>query len=96
MSEYLDKKFNEIPKDFLKEVVEFLEKEFTDEAKEAIRTLHKENGEDWAIPFHSDWGMGIRNALRQADFVDRMLPDNNWDDYYIQVVEAAVGIRKVE
>jgi len=25
-----------------------------------------------------------------------LLPDKNWDDYYIQVLEIALGIRKME
>lgn len=42
---------------------------------------------------HFQWGMGCRNALRTAGFKDDQLPQHNWDDYYVQVVEAAVGLR---
>lgn len=50
---------------------------------------------------HMWWGMGIRNLLREAGVKDEDLPFapyeigqfQNLDDYYIQAVEAAVGLR---
>jgi hypothetical protein len=58
------------------------------------------------VSWHHSVGMGIRNLLRQAGLTDDMLPKHamdayygegmgvqNWDDYYIQAVEAAAGAR---
>lgn len=94
MNEYFDAKLAEIPRDFLKDCVAFLRSEIPDYIQANIRTLYESEGSEWAIPFHHEWGRNIRNALRLAGFFDSRLPDKNWDDYYIQVVELAVGIRK--
>jgi hypothetical protein len=85
-----------MPRDFLIKCVRFLENEFPEEVKEEIRELHQKEGINWIGIGHMFWGMGIRNALREAGFVDDNLPDKNWDDYYIPVVECAVGIRGIE
>lgn len=56
---------------------------------------------------HHGWGTGIRNLLRDeegANIRDEDLPpapyeggveQSIWDDYYVQAVEAAVGLRDV-
>lgn len=43
---------------------------------------------------HSTFGMGLRNALRDTPIVELELPSQNWDDYYIEVLEIALGFRK--
>jgi len=45
---------------------------------------------DWYISRHFTWGMYIRNLLRKDCCLDVDLPSGNWDDVYIQVVEAAI------
>lgn len=54
---------------------------------------------------HMWWGMSVRNFLRSvegANIKDEDLPPapyesgdthQNWDDYYVQAIEAAVGLR---
>lgn len=55
---------------------------------------------------HHGWGTSIRNLLRDKEYgagiTDDQLPPapyeggehhSNWDDYYVSVVEAAVGLR---
>lgn len=56
---------------------------------------------------HHGWGTGIRNLLRiqdGANIPDEDLPfapyedgttHRNWDDFYVQAIEAAVGVREV-
>jgi hypothetical protein len=39
--------------------------------------------------------MGVRNALRKYGLKDDLLPEGNWDDYYVPVVEVAVGVREM-
>lgn len=58
----------------------------------------------WAVGgWHNLGGMNVRNALRDGGILDKDLPDNplvgensgNWDDFYLPVVEAAIGAREV-
>lgn len=93
-NEYFDQKLAEIPKDFLFGAVNFLKNDLSHDEKHIILERYKEKGLiDWIEGEHHGWGMSIRNALRTEGFTDDQLPDGNWDDYYIQVVEIAVGIR---
>jgi len=95
MYEYHTKKLGEIPKDFLKESVEYLRDIFIKEnATQSILDAYNQDNETWWVESHHFWGMGIRNLLRDGGFLDDQLPDKNWDDYYIPVVELAVGIRE--
>jgi len=91
---YFTKKFEEIPNDLLFEAVEYLKMELTNEEKEEIEEAFKESGAiEWAILHHSTWGRDIRNSLRTFGLTDEKLPDGNWDDYYIQVIEFTLGLR---
>lgn len=93
--QYFDDKFNEIPQEVLEKASAFLigfipageQLLIIDEAKE-------EGLIEWAVSNHTFWGMSIRNNLREAGLTDDMLPDKNWDDYYIQVIEYSLGLRK--
>lgn len=79
-----------------------------DELETYSRVLGDEGGvtfKTWSA--HHGWGTGIRNLLRNEEYgagiSDDELPfapyENgsyqNWDDYYCQAVEAAVGLRDV-
>lgn len=57
---------------------------------------------------HHGWGTAIRNLLRDPEYGAGILDDDlpfapyeggqsyqNWDDFYTQAVEAAVGLREV-
>lgn len=92
-SDMLDEKYKEIPSVFLNDCVNFLKSELSDETKTSIVELYNEKGSNWIDGHHFGWGMSIRNLLRENGFADDMLPDKNWDDYYIQVVECAIGVR---
>lgn len=95
--QYYDNKFNEIPKDVLEKAIKIVQDEYPDEQKKEILGLIADKGlVEWALEFHMFWGMGVRNLLRGKGLKDDLLPDQNWDDYYIQVVEAAVGARPYE
>lgn len=93
--QYFDEKFNEIPQEVLEKASAFLIGYIPAGEQILIIEEIKEKGlMDWAIPHHSFWGMSIRNNLREAGLTDDLLPDKNWDDYYIQVIEYALGLRK--
>jgi hypothetical protein len=96
--DYSTTKLNEIPKDFLCAVVNFLRQDMPLNIKNYINDLFNEYGLGWQFGKGQDgvpcgWGMMVRNRLRMAGFLDCQLPDGNWDDYYTPCIELAVGIR---
>lgn len=66
---------------------------------EEIRALYKKDPESWMIEHHFFAGMEFRNILRNVIVDDELPPVDygdgeyyqNWDDYYIRVVEEAAG-----
>lgn len=94
--EYLDQKLEEMPKDFLKRSVELLRRNLTNDDVLQIKAAYAEKGVHWIGMEHHMWGMAVRNFLRENGFADDQLPDGNWDDYYLQVIELACDIRQME
>lgn len=92
---YYDKKFAEIPKVVLDDAVEYTLETLSKEDKEQIILLHKKYGQvEWMHALgHFDVGMRLRNYFRECGLTDELLPDKNWDDYYIQVIEKALNLR---
>lgn len=59
---------------------------------------HRTAGSGTYIPSpYLSYGMIIKSALRGRGLADNKLPsaDQNWDNYYIQIIEAAAGLREV-
>jgi hypothetical protein len=77
-----------IPVDKRTAAVEFLKGEID---VEQIRTLSYADPE-WWVGGHFHWGMAIRNRLRSGGFGEKELGVDNLDDYYIGLVELAVGV----
>ena len=67
-----------------------LRQDLPDDSKIEIRNAMQES-DMWYVSHHFYWGMAIRNLLRDKVCLDDKLPTRNWDDYYIECVEAAVG-----
>lgn len=59
-----------------------------------IKELHKADPKKWWALGHHGWGTRIRNYLRGKVCLDDELPSKNWDDYYVQLVEIACGVRE--
>jgi hypothetical protein len=89
MDEYL----KECPDWIVEKAVSYLKTLFTEGVKEDVARLHKQDHENWWASSHFTWGMKIRSFLRENVCLDDKLPSGNWDDYYIQLVEIACGIR---
>jgi hypothetical protein len=66
------------------------------ELLEETRKLYKEDPVHWISPYHFTTGMAIRNLLREKVCRDDQLPSGNFDDYYVQLLEIAAGVRKYE
>ena len=95
--EYYDEKLKEMPRDVLEAAVKYFKDNMPEEVKQECKQLFAEKGEiEWAITLHHFWGMNMRNKLRsETNLLDDRLPDGNWDDYYIQVIEVACGLRDI-
>jgi len=63
--------------------------------REILRSIAKHGKLHWihAEMQHFGWGMAVRNLLRDNGFTDDRTKTGNLDDYYEQLVEAAVGVR---
>lgn len=83
---------------------EILRNAIQPEDVELIKEGHSKYGDEWIhhVGGHFFMGMAIRNLLRQNGLTDDLLPPveyeegqsySNWDDYYVQAVEAAIGLR---
>lgn len=95
--EFYNERLAEIPKNFLDGAVQCLKDELHEhyEIVEWIKSQYEKNPLNWIHLEHQHhgFGMGIRNFLRDKGFKDDVLPISNWDDYYVQVIELAVGLR---
>lgn len=93
--DYLEQKLMEIPKDVLEGTVQLLKKSVPEKLKNLLKEIYKKDPDNWMIPYHFGFGMSIRNVIREGGFPDKKLPDGNWDDYYVQVLEIAIGVREM-
>jgi hypothetical protein len=50
---------------------------------------------DWFAAYHFHGGMWIRNKLRAAGFGEKELGIENLDDYYVGLIEIALGVVQV-
>ena len=88
-------RFLELPPDLRQRAITALREMFDPSVEDDIKAEYDRSGEDWWLDanIHFHWGMSIRNFLREQGILDNQLPSSNWDDYYLQIIEAAVHIR---
>lgn len=94
---------NKLPLDLMERAVQHLRENYPPHFFEKIRRLRAADPEGWYVPYHFAVGMGVRNCLR-AIIPDDQLPGvrydhvedsplfKNWDDYYVEVMEAAADL----
>lgn len=93
---YYNAKFNEIPIDTLEKATHILNEVISDaEIEEIQEQIDSEGLMKWIGELHFGWGMAIRNELRSRGLIDELLPDENWDDYYIQCIEYLADRRRL-
>lgn len=85
--------FEELPEDIREKGITFLSSLLSDEDKKYIREDFEKDSDTWWAISHFNWGMRIRNRLRDNVCLDNKLPSGNWDDYYVILVEKACGLR---
>lgn len=88
-----------LPEPLRTRAVEYLREKLDASMLAEIRELHAKDPDDWAIPYHFSTGMSIRNLLRDVIKDDELppvmygdLPAQNWDDYYVEVMEEAANV----
>ena len=62
----------------------------TPNVQQQIRELVNIKSTDWPAGYHSFWGMGVRNELRQAGYGEQEFGVMNLDNIYIELIEEAV------
>jgi len=89
-------RLNELDKKIVDKGIKAINKFISKKDKEKIiETSSKDKCKWWGL-YHFSWGMWTRNKLRKYVCSDTKLPTGNWDDYYVPLVELALGIRKRE
>jgi hypothetical protein len=89
-------RWDELDMAFKSGAVAMLQAEFPAKVKRQVLKSYRKHGKlEWihAEMQHFGWGMAVRNLLRDKGFLDNMTKTGNLDDYYVQLVEAAVGAR---
>lgn len=94
-SEEMKIRLSECPLWIVEKSVSYLKSVFTESIIEDIVRYHKSNPDSWWAEHHFDWGMRIRNLLRDNVCLDNILPSGNWDDYYVQMIELACELRSL-
>ena len=84
------KLYDKLSKEIKAPAIAMLKKELPMMTQEEIRACIKDDPIQWVIPYHMDWGMAIRNLLRDKDFGEEHFKVGNLDDIYAELVEEAV------
>ena len=101
--EWYDNRWKAIPEDQQRGIVDFLQKNLDSNVLTKIKEEHSKDPSNWGAKYHMFSGMGVRNLLRDIMKDDELplapYPDgmsfSHWDDYYIQALEAAAGVREI-
>lgn len=73
--------------------VRYLNDMLSTQTKQLVRKMAARDPQGWWTAHHFHWGMGVRNLLRKGGFGEEYFGIANLDDYYIGLVEMAVGVR---
>lgn len=77
----------------IKNAASFLRGWYSEQKEEAeliLNVVVEEGGAKWYVPYHSFWGMKIRNLLRANGYTEKVLGVRNLDDIYHVLVKHAV------
>lgn len=95
IEEHMNKSLEECPSWIIASAVKYLKETIPEETVEEIRGMWDKDNSTWWAMIHHGWGTSVRNLLRDNVCTDAKLPSGNWDDYYIQMVEVACGLRNM-
>jgi hypothetical protein len=89
-----------LPRDFVLKAASALNFDLEEQTRQRVYDEWLVTGGSWWIPYHFEWGMAIRNRLRSLVCPDEQIPVTqdfqNWDNFYVPLVELAVGIRDID
>lgn len=104
----IDKR-KEITEDYMDEVIEGIPVDIAKKAifhislglnRQTVKDLQEEFLEYgtvwWTRHHHRPFGVNVRNMLRDLVCKDEELPTGHWEDYYPQLIEVVIGMRRVE
>ena len=93
--EFHNERYIQLPRWIKEKSINFLKEYLTESDIFNIQQLYDKNKYSWASPFHFSYGMSIRNQLRDNVCLDDKLSDDpeyqNWNDYYVKLLEIAAG-----
>jgi hypothetical protein len=93
LKEFLDCRWQELSLEIKLKAKEILLKGLSEFEINEIKLKYNQDPIGWITPLHLYWGKYIRNYLRQEGISDEVLPTKQWDDYYSQCIEFAIGLR---
>jgi len=88
-----EERFAELSNDIIIKSENAIRKALREEDIKEIQKAIEKSPIHWASQYHFNFGMKIRNLLRDKVCLDDKLPSGNWDDYYVYLIECAVGMR---
>jgi hypothetical protein len=88
--DYHQQKFNSLEPELRQQMVDYIRDKITPADRAVIRQQIKAKPLLWWAGHHHFFGMSVRNSLRQQGFTDERVGDN-LDNYWVAIVEAAVG-----
>jgi hypothetical protein len=94
-NEYFDNKYLEIPEDIKIKANNATLLIIDEVTRGLIELKYKKFGKHkWIFDnySHFSWGMWFRNQLRHYGIKDDLFPDGNLDDYYVSIIEQALGL----
>ena len=83
--------YKEIPEELKNPALVMLKKELAYVSVE-IRKAYQSSPNDWYVRHHFNWGMSVRNLLREKGFGEDYFKIHNLDDIYIALVEEALAL----
>lgn len=96
--DFHEKEWDRLPQSLKLRGIAILKEVIPQNIQDDIRSMHKVDGSRWMTKScaHFTCGMYVRNQLRKGGLTDALVPSGNLDDYYVQLIEAAVGVRPFE
>lgn len=90
---YFNDKLAEVPDEVIDAVIEFLEEELPRQSRWDLCAQWNKDKHKFGEVGHQTWGKIILRRMRDEGLTDDLVPDANWDDYYLQIIEIFIGVR---
>jgi len=78
-----------VPSSEKTKAVQYLIDHLPDETMRDVKKAMDQNGKDWCVGHHPGFGIGVRNLLRQGEFIGGPI---DMDDLWVGLVERKISI----